>query len=177
MASREFWLVSLAILLLLLSPYYLRGKEKSTRELNSLNKLIDDLAGPYDLKNTIRALVWLESKNGEYPINLQDPACGIMHININTYMRRHKIKNTPFNRNKACADLIASPKWAILNAIDELMFWQNIHCGKYECDEVEYKLVIKSYNAGWKYKGKQAQEYWEKFKDAYNRVNKKDGKK
>lgn len=85
-------------------------------------------------------------------------------------MRRHKVKDTPFNRNKACSDLINSPKWAILNALQELMFWQKIHCTTGECTTGQYANMIKSYNAGWNYKGKKAREYWDKYKVVYKRL-------
>lgn len=137
---------------------------------NNYDKLIEELANSYDLSNTIKVLVSLESKNGLYLVNLQDPSCGITHININTYMKRHNLKNTNFNRNKACADLINSPKWAILNAIEELEFWKKIHCYNGICSAEQYKNVVKSYNAGWNYKGKKAQEYWNKFKKEYRSI-------
>lgn len=134
------------------------------------DELIEELAKPYDLVDTIKVLVSLESKDGIYPVNLQDPACGITHININTYMKRHNIKNTNFNRNKACSDLILIPKWAIVNAIEELEFWKKIHCKSNQCKFSQYRNVIKSYNAGWNYNGSKALEYWEKFRKEYKRI-------
>lgn len=134
------------------------------------DELIEELAKPYDLVDTIKVLVSLESKNGIYPVNLQDPACGITHININTYMKRHNIKNTNFNRNKACSDLILIPKWAIVNAIEELEFWKKIHCKNNQCKFSEYRKVVKSYNAGWNYNSNKALEYWEKFRKEYKRI-------
>lgn len=98
-----------------------------TEQGADLNALINELATPYDLSETIKTLIYIESRNGLYPVNLNDPACGVTHIHIKTYMKRHKIKDTNFNRNKACSDLINSPEWAILNALQELIFWQNIH--------------------------------------------------
>lgn len=139
-------------------------------DIDKIYKLVDELAEPYNFAETIKTLIYIESRNGLYPVNLNDPSCGITHININTYVKRHKIKNTPFNRNKACADLIASPKWAILNALEELNFWKQIHCGKYECSNAKFKNVIKSYNTGWNYRGAKAKEYWDKFKEAQIKV-------
>lgn len=137
---------------------------------SSYDALIEELAKPYDLVDTIKVIVSLESKNGIYPVNLQDPACGITHININTYMKRHNIKNTNFNRNKACADLILIPGWAITNAIEELEFWKKIHCKQNKCSARQYQNVIRSYNAGWKYRSAKADEYWLKFKTEYKRI-------
>ena len=136
---------------------------------SSYNDLVTKLAKPYDLVDTIKVIISLESKNGRYPINLQDPACGITHININTYIKRHNLKNTNFNRNKACADLIASPQLAIANAIEELEFWKKIHCDR-QCSASQYRNVVKSYNAGWNYRGSKANEYWQKFKLEYKRL-------
>ena len=61
-------------------------------DLSNLNAIVDEVAKPYDLAKTIKTLIYIESRNGLYPINLNDPSCGVTHININTYMKRHKIK-------------------------------------------------------------------------------------
>ncbi len=157
------------LICLIVSAISLNANSLSQTE-KDLHKLVDKIAEPHGFANTIKAIIHIESRNGNYPINLQDPACGVTHININTYIKRHKIKDAPFNRNKACSDLLASPKWAILNALQELMFWQKIHCNKGECTKRQYVNVIKSYNAGWNYKGKQAQEYFNKYKVVHKRL-------
>lgn len=163
------------LLFLLLIPLFSIAKEPViiVQQNYDLYELVERLADPYDFSDTIKTLIYIESKDGLYPINLQDPACGITHININTYMKRHKLKDTKFNRNKACSDLISSPEWAILNAIEELSFWKQIHCKGQKCSNEQYKNVIKSYNAGWNYRGPQAKEYWEKFRNAYKILKRK----
>ena len=163
------------LLCLIVSAISLNANSLSQAE-KDLHKLVDKIAEPHGFANTIKAIIHIESRNGNYPVNLQDPACGVTHININTYMRRHKVKDTPFNRNKACSDLINSPEWAILNALQELMFWQKIHCNKSECTKGQYANMIKSYNAGWNYKGKKAQEYFNKYKVVYKRLYASDKK-
>lgn len=157
------------LLCLIVSAISLNANSLSQAE-KDLHILVDKIAGHYGFANTIKAIIHIESRNGNYPVNLQDPACGVTHININTYMKRHKVKDTPFNRNKACSDLINSPEWAILNALQELMFWQKIHCTTGECTKGQYANMIKSYNAGWKYKSKKAQEYFNKYKVVYKRL-------
>lgn len=161
-----FWVATLVIAL------YSESLKTYYTDVEDMYKLVDRLAKPYDFADTIKTLIYIESRNGLYPVNLSDPSCGVTHININTYMKRHKLKDTSFNRNKACSDLINSPEWAILNAIEELSFWKQIHCGKYKCTNAQYRNIIKSYNTGWNYKGKKAQEYWEKFKQAHKEINK-----
>lgn len=175
--DKDFFIFSGVIMILLgLFISSAKGKEPViiVKEQYDLYSLVERLADPYDFSDTIKVLIYNESRDGLYPINLNDPACGVTHININTYVRRHKLKNTPFNRNKACSDLINSPEWAILNAIEELEFWKKIHCkGGKECTSAQYTNVIKSYNAGWNYKGQKAKEYWEKFKETYKLLKKR----
>lgn len=168
MVNKDFWVFSAFIIIIL--GVFVSLKASDLTKDDELNRLVDKLAEPYDLAQSIKAIIYIESRNGEYPINLQDPACGVTHIHINTYMKRHKIKNTPFNRNKACSDLINSPEWAILNALQELIFWKQIHCKDSKCTKAQYRNVIKSYNAGWNYKGKKASEYWQKFTNALKKV-------
>lgn len=126
------------------------------------------LAKPFGLDKEIRAIIKIESDNGLYPINLQDPACGITHIHLKTFFRRHGLKDTPFNRNKWCSLLIKNPDLAVANAIEELLFWQKQFC-KGKCNSTQHKNMIKAYNAGWNYKGAKAQEYYNKFEKEYQK--------
>lgn len=174
MLSRDFYIFS-ALIVLILGAFISLKASDLTKD-KELDRLVDKIATPYDLSQSIKAIIYIESRNGEYPVNLQDPACGVTHIHIKTYMKRHKIKDTNFNRNKACSDLINSPEWAILNALQELIFWQNIHCKNRQCTKAQYRNMIKSYNTGWNYKGAKAREYWAKFENALKEVRKKGAK-
>lgn len=147
------------------------GGEVVTYTHYDIDTLVKKLAKPFDLERTIRTIIKIESNDGEYLVNLSDPSCGITHININTYLRRHNILNTSFNRNKACQKLINNPKLAIANAIEELLFWKQYHC-KTTCNKEQYKNVIKSYNAGYSYTSNQAKEYYDKFFKAYKHIYK-----
>ena len=144
---------------------------------NILNKnqielcsLIDKNAKSFGLVKTITAIAKIESNLGQYNINLQDPSCSFLHIHLKTYLKRHNIKDNPFNRNKHCQELINNPKLAIANAIEELLFWKSIHCSKSGCDIVQYQNVVKSYNAGWNYSSKKANKYYKRFKKAYKEL-------
>ena len=134
-----------------------------------IDKIVKKLAKPFDLEKTIRTIIKVESDDGKYLVNLNDPSCGITHININTYLKRHNIKDTTFNQNKACQDLINNPVLAIANAIEELLFWKEYHC-KNICTREQYRNIIKSYNAGFNYKSKKAQEYWDRFYKTYDEL-------
>lgn len=134
-----------------------------------IDKIVKKLAKPFDLEKTIRTIIKIESDDGKYLVNLNDPSCGITHININTYLKRHNIKDTTFNQNKACQDLINNPVLAIANAIEELLFWKEYHC-KNICTKEQYRNVVKSYNTGFNYKSKKAQEYWDRFYKTYDEL-------
>lgn len=134
-----------------------------------INKIVKKLAKPFDLEKTIRTIIKIESDDGKYLVNLNDPSYGITHININTYLKRHNIKDTSFNQNKACQDLINNPILVIANAIEELLFWKEYHC-KNICTKEQYRNVVKSYNTGFNYKSKKAQEYWDRFYKTYNEL-------
>lgn len=168
-----FYLICLGVLISVFVNT-LKGDEIKGRYTTStgIDRMISSIAKEADFEKTIRTLIRLESNDGLYPVNLQDPSCGITHININTYMKRHSIKNTNFNRNKVCADLIASPQLAITNALEELLYWKSVHCGRGKCSKAQYANVVKSYNTGWNYKGSKANEYWTKFKKAYKELYK-----
>lgn len=142
-----------------------------------LNNLSKKLAKPFDFEQTIRTIIKIESNDGKYLVNLADPSCGLTHININTYLKRHNIKDTSFNRNKSCQDLINNPQLAIANALEELLFWKEQHCSPYGCTKKEFQKVIKSYNAGWNYNSPKANEYLEKFTKAKEEIYKKRSKK
>lgn len=134
-----------------------------------IDKIVKKLAKPFDLEKTIRTIIKIESDDGKYLVNLQSKDCGITGINVKTYMARHNIENTPFNQNKACQDLINNPVLAIANAIEELLFWKEYHC-KNICTKEQYRNVVKSYNTGFNYKSKKAQEYWDRFYKTYDEL-------
>lgn len=168
MYDDRFWLFSALIIALLGLVVAIKAADlPSSQSKEPIDSLVKRLAKPYDLEQTVRTIIRLESNDGQYLVNLQDPACGITHINIQTYMKRHKIRDTNFNRNKACADLISSPELAIANAIEELLYWQSVHCSS-KCTVRQYQNVVKSYNTGWSYRGSAAAEYWQKFRKAFN---------
>lgn len=135
-----------------------------------IHALIKKLAIPFDLYKSVYAIAVVESEFGRYNINLKDPSCGITHININTYMKRHNLEDTVFNRNKACQDLINSPALSVANTIEELLYWQEQHCKNNKCTQAQWLKVWASYNAGWNYDGKQGQTYARKIQELVRKV-------
>lgn len=137
------------------------------QQQHKIIELVKKLAEPYGLAETITVIAKIESNFGLYVVNLNEGSCGITQINIKTYIARHKIENTPFNRNKACSDLVNSMELSIANSIEELLYWKQQFCNKAtgECTKRQFQNVVRAYNGGFKgYKGKKTAEYWGKFK-------------
>lgn len=140
-------------------------KEQHNRMKGEIINLIKELAEPFDLVETITVIARIESNFGLYVVNLKEGSCGITQINISTFVARHKIKDTNFNRNKACSDLVNSYELSIANSIEELVYWKQQFCKKGKCSPAQYQNVVRAYNGGFKgYRGKQTAEYWDKFK-------------
>lgn len=136
----------------------------SALNAESIEHKIDKLSSPFGLSNIIKAIAKAESDMGRYKINLMDKpygSCGLTHINLKTFMDRHKIKPTNFNINKACMDLINNNELAISNTIEELVYWQEQICNS-KCSKADMLYVYSAYNSGWNYKGKAGLEYAKK---------------
>lgn len=110
---------------------------------------------PYDLGFTLVAIGWEESRLGQYPVNIQDPSCGVTHIHLKTYIRMNNLQDTPFLRNKYCSQLIDNSALSIQTSIELLLYWRNYHKG-------DYAKMVKSYNAG--FKVNQGERYYQKIR-------------
>lgn len=160
-------LLSLAITLPPLGMASANDEYLVVGDRNAIIKLIKRLAEPYDLHETITVIARIESNFGLYVVNLAEGSCGLTQIHINTYIKRHKIKDTRFNRNKACSDLVNSYELSIANSIEELLYWKQQFCNKKtgKCSSQQFQNVVRAYNGGFRgYRNAQTAEYWEKFK-------------
>ncbi|RTI48602.1 hypothetical protein C3I27_04060 [Campylobacter jejuni] len=129
-----------------------RYEKLNLQQVETMIKLYQ-MGKPYDLGLTLIAIGWEESRLGEYPVNIQDPSCGITHIHLKTYMKMNNLQDTPFLRNKYCSQLIDNPALAIQTSINLLLYWKDYHKG-------DYSKMIKSYNAG--FKTEQGKRYYTK---------------
>lgn len=114
---------------------------------------IYNLGKPYQLELTLVSIAFQESRLGLIPINLQDPSCGVHHINVKTYLNLHKLKDTSYNRNWYCNRLISDLQLSTSTALEILIWSRNYYKGN-------YAKMIKSYNAGLKIHLKQAEKYY-----------------
>lgn len=152
-----------AILLFIICPKLNSSElkwEKLSEQQKNTARDIYRLGKPYNLENTLVAIAWQESRLGLVPINLQDPSCGVMHINVKTYLGLHKLKDTPYNRNWYCNRLLSDLHLTISTAIEVLLWYKNYHRGN-------YSKMVKSYNAGFNTHLPQADKY---YKEVFHNV-------
>lgn len=110
----------------------------------------------FGLGHTLAAIAWTESCMGLYKINLQDPSAGSYHNAVTSVMARHpEIKNNSYTQNVMAQMLIKNEKFAAIEALLELTFWESY----YETNPKTYtsknntvwEAVVKSYNKGSKW--------------------------
>lgn len=141
------------------------GKNYYKQYLNDFKKLdrsqlefmmeINKRAKPYNLSYSMIAIAWQESNLGKWNINLSDPSCGPFHQSIVIFLKRHEIKNTDFNRNRYCMDLINNVDLSVSTAIAELEAWLAIHHKRWN----KFEYAYRSYNAGYNYNSNVSKEY------------------
>ena len=120
---------------------------------------------PYDLGKTLIAIAKAESNLGQVKINLQDPSCGITMIHLKFFLKKYKIKDTPFKRNYACQKLVDNDDLAIAEALAILNYAKDRFCSKWGCTKEQWLKVWGYYNAGNNYNGKQGRAYALKIKN------------
>jgi len=131
---------------------------------------------PYGLENILPAIAWQESCAGLYKLNMYDPSAGLYHAYLPSVMARHKgLKDTKFNQNKVAQMLVNDDKFAVSEAISELLFWKNF----YKNNNINIynlnKLIIMSYNRGkrwWKKNTKNRHSAENYYKNVNNKMKK-----
>lgn len=100
---------------------------------------------------TLAAMAWQETSAGKQMINWNDPSFGIIQINMNTAIKRYKLKTWKQQLDFA-NKLATSNKFAVNAAADELDFWKGVHKG-------DFRKMWASYNGGYNWKSKHPQAY------------------
>lgn len=146
-----FIIMSVLLGLMVINPMKADTIAKYEKEFLSMNAsqlhLLQKIyikAKPYNLQHTAVAIAWQESALGVASVNLQDPSCGPFHQHIVYYLRRKKIPNNSFNRNKFCTMFINDFDFAFNAFIETWRLWEAKHKNKI----AKHDLTIRSYNAG-----------------------------
>lgn len=123
-----------------------------TKKDMQMLKEIKKQGAKHGLSYSLMAIAIKESSLGRYLVNVDSRDFGLYQANIKTVIRRHKAKDTSWNRNRYAMRLITDFKFATKNAIAELMYWRKVHNN-------DWRRVWSSYNGGWRYNSKRAQKY------------------
>lgn len=142
-----------------LTKRYVKDLSDITLEQREVLNRVAELAHSFDLSYTVAAIAWQESNFGKYPVNLQDPSCGITHKNVVYYLKSKGLKDTSFMRNKICAELVSDIELATAIAIEDLECWKVYHKRRKLKDEDVYTYMIRSYNGGYKFNSQAAKDY------------------
>lgn len=156
------FILSLLIVLSALSANKLKWDELDT-EQKALVTALYSLGKPHGLELVLPAIAFQESRLGKHPINLNDPSCGVTHINLNTYIKLLKLEDSSFLRNTYCSELVRDVDLSASVSIRVLKYFISYHKG-------DISLAIKSYNAGFNYKSKRANAYLAKVNQAMQEI-------
>lgn len=140
------------------NPYIDRFEEdfkKLDAEQLDLMMEIYKRAKPYDLAYSAIAIAWQESNLGKWQVNLSDPSCGPYHQSVTIFMKKHKIKDGDFTRNRVCGELISDINFSTATLISEIEAWKVTHKKRLNI----WDYVYRSYNAGFNYDSIKAKEY------------------
>ena len=97
----------------------------------------------HNLQWSLCSIAWQESNAGQIQVSMIGNDYGICQINIKSYLSRHNIRDTKWNRAKYATNLILNPKLNYQAAVDELRYWESK-----KQPWQSYRSVWASYNAG-----------------------------
>lgn len=97
---------------------------------------------PYDLGNTMAAIVFRESTAGKYKINPESGDYGVAHINITTALVRTNTSGY-WGKRELITRLVVDDQFNLDLALQELLYWKG--------ETHSWKAMVSAYNQGWKY--------------------------
>jgi hypothetical protein len=138
------------IITLLLLTITLYASQLSQTQQSNLQYAYN-FAKRFNLENSVRAIVMVESSGG---INVKNPnvyACGWGQIYVKSWRNRY-VPNNNFSDEAICKILIKDIDLNLLAIIAELKFWQDIHGNN-------WNKIYASYYAGYNYSSPEAITY------------------
>ena len=103
----------------------------------------------YNLGWTLIGISYVESNLGKYPMNLSDPSGSQYHILISSVMNRNHIPDTAWNRSRMMEKLIKNKRYAVKQAISELLYWKAYWIRKGYTGTWLWVKMVGSYNGGY----------------------------
>ena len=101
-----------------------------------------DTGAPYNLGNTMAAVVFRESTAGKYKINPESGDYGVAHINITTALVRTNTSGY-WGKRELITRLVVDDQFNLDLALQELLYWKG--------ETPSWKAMVSAYNQGWDY--------------------------
>jgi len=119
-----------------------------TEEQSNVKDLIVYNANKYDLKYTMLAIAFRESKFGKYKLNLADPSAGIFHQLLPTYCKELGLRPNFWNQSRIAEKLINSNALALYVAINHFKRdYEHFKLLGYS-STISWRKAVMAYNAG-----------------------------
>ena len=119
-----------------------------TEEQSNVKELISYNATKYDLKYTMLAIAFRESKFGRYKLNLADPSAGIFHQLLPTYCKELGLRPNTWNQSRVAEKLINSNALALYVAINHFKRdYSHFKLLGYS-NAISWRKAVMAYNAG-----------------------------
>ena len=113
-----------------------------------IKNLIAYNANKYDLKYTMLAIAFRESKFGKYKLNLADPSAGIFHQLLPTYCKELGLRPNTWNQSRVAEKLISNNALALYVAINHFKRdYEHFKLLGYS-DTISWRKAVMAYNAG-----------------------------
>ena len=115
---------------------------------SQLTQYIYKKGNVYNLGYTLVAIATLESQLGKYPINLEDPSCGLYHNLLPSVANRLHITPNKWNQSRLCERLIKDKEFATDMALQELLYWRAYWKSRGLKGNLLWVYTVGSYNGG-----------------------------
>lgn len=113
-----------------------------------------DFGKQFNLQNSLRAIVMVESSGGVHLRNPNVMACGVGQILVKSWKARYAddILGLDVTDEDICNLLIRDTDLNLLAMVEELKFWQQVHGN-------DWRKIYASYNAGYSYNSQEGITY------------------
>jgi hypothetical protein len=132
----------------------LKDEGLSSNQVETLYRAFEE-GRESNLSYSLAAIAFVESSGGLFVTNPNDPSSSVLHITTRNALVYAGWEDTEVNREVMYEILQHDFETAAHYAIINLNFWKRVYGG-------DWRKVVASYNAGYRYDSKEGQQYMEK---------------
>jgi len=128
--------------------YYQNQLRHLNEEQQTVMNFVAYNAEKEDLKYTMLAIAFIESKFGKYKLNLADPSAGMFHQLLPTYCKELGLRPNTWNQSRVAEKLINSNALALYVAINHFKRdYSHFKLLGYP-NTISWRRAVMAYNAG-----------------------------